>query len=672
MNEGIRIEASYLRIAAFILANVLSLALAAAQTTPESVAPVLQRPIQPVAVTAYQVQHYMMERIPKLPKPDSPEQWRREAAKLRQHMLNDIAFHGWPRQWIDAPPHFEDVGVAQKGDGYQWRKLRFEIVPGYWSTAILYAPENPSGKSPAVLYVVGHEHVGGKAVEYAQKACINFAKRGIVTLNPEWIGIGELLQKQNAHDYGAHLDLVGANALGLFYLATRRGLDYLAELPQVDPSRIGVTGLSGGGWQTIVLSALDPRVAVMVEVAGFGSFESNITHPIDTDEIEETPTDFLAGEDYTDLVALRAPRPTLLIHNAEDDCCFRAMLVKPYIFDDIKPFFRIFGEERNLAFYENRDPSTHNYQLENRLQAYRFFTEHFQLPVATDEIPSGAELKTSGELSVGLPPDNLTTVGLAKRLADRITRPAIPADSRETWAASQRSILQTVIRYKPVTVAGAWRMWNTKDKGLETLSYRLDFSSQLSATGVWLKAIAAPANAPATVVLNDKGRKAAGQAVSDGVNRGEQVLALDLVFNGETVPQSPDPTDYELIVASMGERPLGLEVGQLIAAAKWLARTSGQARLRLEAAGMRSQVVALLAAALEPELFSEVNITGGMHGLGFLLDAVVPFRSAPELFCLDLYKDFDLDHFRAMAGPTKVSEKDFVKPEDVPTAEKAD
>jgi len=52
-----------------------------------------------------------------------------------------------------------------------------------------------------------------------------------------------------------------------------------------------------------------------------------------------------------------------------------------------------------------------------------------------------------------------------------------------------------------------------------------------------------------------------------------------------------------------------------------------------------------------------------MHSLGFLLDAPVPQRSAPELFCLDLYKDFDLDHFIAMAAPTKVSEKDFAKAE---------
>ena len=510
----------------FIIVTLISVAFAQAQTNPQSVTIVLEAPIQPVAVTAYQVQRYMMDRIPKLPAPESPEQWTLKAAKLRQHMLDDIAFHGWPQEWVKSPPRFEEVGPLVNDQGYRWRKLRFEIVPGYWSTAILYMPENPVGKTPAILYVEGHEHVG-KAVEYAQKACINFAKRGIVTLDPEWMGMGELAQKLNQHDYAAHLDLVGANALGLFYLAMRRGLDYLAGLPQVDPSRLGVTGLSGGGWQTIVLSALDPRVAVMVEVAGFGSLQSNITHPVDTDEVEETPADFLAGEDYTTLVAMRAPRPTLLVHNGEDDCCFRSMLVKPYIFDDLKPFFRIFAKEQNLDYYENRDPGTHNYQLDNRLQSYRFFSQHFQLPVVADEIPSGAELKTFDELSAGLPAENLTITGLAKKLADGITRPVIPADSaaRESWAASQRPTLTTIIRYKPVTVANAWRMWNTKDKGLETLSYRLDLSNGLSATGVWLKAIESPANAPATLVLNDKGRKAAGEAVSDRVNRGEQVLA---------------------------------------------------------------------------------------------------------------------------------------------------
>jgi len=112
------------------------------------------------------------------------------------------------------------------------------------STALLYEPEAISGRAPAVLNVIGHEPAG-IAVEYEQKRCINLAKRGMVALNLGWMEFGELSQPDNAHDYGAHLDLAGSNALGLFYLAMRRGLDYLAASPEVDPARIGVTGLSG-------------------------------------------------------------------------------------------------------------------------------------------------------------------------------------------------------------------------------------------------------------------------------------------------------------------------------------------------------------------------------------------------------------------------------------------
>ena len=144
-----------------------------------------------------------------------------------------------------------------------------------------------------------------------------------------------------------------------------------------DATRLGVTGLWGRDWQTITLSSLDPRVAVAVEVAGFGSLQSNITNPRDTDDLEQEGVDFCAGQDYTHLVALCAPRPTLLIHNAADNCRFRSALVKPYIFDALRPMFGLFGHETEFAWYENRDPGTHNYELDNRQHAYQFFNQHF-------------------------------------------------------------------------------------------------------------------------------------------------------------------------------------------------------------------------------------------------------------------------------------------------------
>jgi dienelactone hydrolase len=650
------------RTRSVIFSVLAGLGCAWGQTSPATVRAILARPIQPTAVTADQLQRYMTARIPKLP---ARSGWEKESQDLRRHLLDDIAFHGWPADWVKAPLVVREAGEVEGGEGYRLKKLQIEILPDFWTTAILYEPTGGAGKRPAILNVNGHDPIG-KAAEYKQKRCINYAKRGIVALNLEWLACGELHLPEDAHDFGAHLDLVGANALGLFYLAMRKGLDVLASLPEVDTKRLGVTGLSGGGWQTIVLGALDERVFAAAEDAGFGSLESNITHPIDTDEVEETPQDFLQGQDYTHLVAMRAPRPTLLIHNAEDTCCFRAALVKPYIYDQIKPIFRWFSAEGALQWHENLDPGTHNYEIDNRQAAYAFFLSAFGMDNPSYEIPSGRELKTSEQLTVGLPEGNLTILGVAKRLASRIERAPIPTSPPQLepkgWAAAERLHLKDVVRYKQVFVKNAWRLWNTKARGLDTLSYRFDYSDGLSATGVWLKAMAAPDHAHTTIVLDDKGKKEAGEVVSDRVNREEQVLALDLLFNGEVLPQTPDSTDYELLVASLGSRPLGIETAQLVAAARWLAETSGNKKVRVETDGIRSQVVALTAAALEPALFSDIVVRNGMKSLAYLLDKPVPFRSAPELFCLDLYKDFDLDRLEAMASPVAVERADAIEP----------
>ncbi len=637
---------------------ILQVTEAQAQTSPEQVGAVLEQPVESPNVPEYEIRHHLLQRVPKLPAPVSAVLWTQEARQLRSHILNDIVFHGWPREWVDAPPRFEDLGGIPSPRGYRLRKLRYEIVPGFYSTAILYEPDPLVGMVPAVLNVNGHVGPEGKAIEYKQKRCINYAKRGMMTLSLEWFGFGELAKPQNGHDFGAHLDLVGTSAVGLFYLAMRRGLDYLYEHPNVDRSRLGVTGLSGGGWQTIVLSSLDERVSVAVPVAGYGSLMSNIVHPADTSEIEEDATDFRQGQDYTYLTAMRAPRPTLLIYNADDDCCFRAPFVKPDIYDAIKPFFRLYGREDVFAWHENTEPGTHNYQLDNRQQSYAFFTRHFNLREVEREIPVDAEIKSYDDLVVGLPKDNLTVLGLAKKLAGEIRRIPMPADAsaRTAWAAANRNKLKNVVRYQPVVVSSAWRMSNTKQKGLETLSYRFEMSNVLSATGVWMKAIASPEDSPATIVLNDKGKKAAGADVSERVNRGEQVLAVDLLFTGDAAPEKPSPADYALLLAATGDRPLGLEVAQLIGLAQWFAKLS-RIRVRLEVTGMRSQLTALIASALEPDLFSAVLVRDGIPTLGYLLDAPVAYRSAPDVFCLDLYKEFDLDRLAAMAEPTRVTQR---------------
>jgi len=630
---------------------VLGLSLCFAQATPASVSRLLETQIRHPEVTVAELQHYLLGKVPDQPRARSAEDWTKEAERLRTQLLQNIVFHGWPREWVEAPLKIDDLGlVPVSGHGYRIRKLRYEIVPGFYSVALLYEPENLRGRAPAIINVNGHNDPG-KALEWKQKRCINQALRGILALNLEWIYFGELKKPENAHFFGSHLDLVGANAVGLFYLAMRKGLDYLWQHPNVDRNRIGMTGLSGGGWQTIMLSALDQRVQVSVPVAGYSSIRSRIERPSDIGDIEQNPTDMLTVADYTHLTAMRAPRPTLLIYNAEDSCCFRGPLVRPYIFDAIKPIFGLYGAEDRLAWHLNTDPSDHNYQLDNRQQAYAFFTKYFGLSVAEKEIPVAEQIKSPEELRFGIPEDNLTILSLAKHLAARIRQPKIPQSGdaeNDQGTERQRSRLKEVIRFQPVHVTGAWAVSNTYSKGMETKGFFLRFSNGLSASALWLKALASADTCPATVVLHDKGRRASAEVVSDRINRGEQVLAVDLLFTGDGTPQRPGPAALSLLLGSVGDRPLGMESAQCIAAAQWLRNNFRPQNIRLETTGIRTQVIALAAAALAPDLFREVAIHEGMPSLDYLLEKPVRPDEAPELFCLDLYKEFDLSDLIAL------------------------
>ena len=624
------------------------------QSSPGQLTPVLSEEIQSPSISVFQMKQYLLKKAAKPPAPTSAEQWTAESKRLRERLLKDVVFHGWPQEWVNAPPRFEETGTLA-GNGYRMRKLRYEIVPGFYGAAILYEPESLQGKVPAIVNVNGHVGPPGKAVEYKQKRCIHFARQGMLALNLEWFQFGELADEGNNHWFGAHLDLVGTHHLGLFYLAMRKGLDYVYEHANVDRNRIGVTGLSGGGWQTIILSSLDERVKAAVPVAGYSALapKLEVRRYGDLGDLEQSATDLIDGQDYTHLTALMAPRPTLIAHNNMDDCCFRAGIVKPLNFDAIRPIFKLYGKEDLLTWHENDDPGDHNYQLDNRMQAYSFFAKRFNVPMIQKEID---DLRSYEELVVGLPQDNLTILGFAKKLARTINRPPIPTDAsaRQSWSSAERNRLKTLLRYKPATLQRPWVIATTKVKGLETKSYLFEMTDGLSANAVWVRAIGEPDNAPVTIILNDKGKSAAGAEISERVNRGEQVLALDLLFIGDAWKDASGYS-YAQIVHGTGDRALSLIAAQLIEVTQWLKSRATVRDVRLECTGVRSQTAGLIAAALNPALFSDVAVQQGASSLSYLLEKPVTYREAPELFCLDLYKYFDFDRLTALAGPTRVT-----------------
>jgi dienelactone hydrolase len=632
--------------------------------------PLLSQPLQSPAVVADELQHFMQRFVPPLEVPSSPKAWEQKSDEIRTQELG-VLYHGWPEEWVHSTPHFERVSVAEH-KGYRIVKMRFEVVPGFWSSALLYEPEHMTGKMPAILDVNGHGP-GGKAVEHKQKRCINQALRGIVALNLEWFSFGDLSAEGNNHSYGRLLDLAGANGEGLFYLEMRRGLDFLYDHPNVDRARIGVTGLSGGGWQTIMLSSLDPRVGPAVPVAGFATLTTAIEQPRYTGaDPEQNGSDSRVRVDYAQFIAMRAPRPTLLIYNDMDDCCFRADIVKQGVYDDIKPFYALFGKPGDLQWYDNQDPGTHNYQRDSREASYRFFDAAFGLHVPdTEYAETDAEVQSAADLNVGLPADNLTILGLAQRFAAQIHHDA-PVHLDAAAGDAQRRVLRQVARCEPVTVKQAWPIAATHENKVQSVGLRFEFSNGLSATGVLLRSVYTAPDAPVTLLMADAGMKTTVDDVANDISRGRRVLVLDPLFFGENIPgaNSRSAGPFAQMLAALGQRPLGLEAAQVNAVVRWLATEHDHGSsspgailakpdpaaqtVHMITTGPRAELVGLTAAALEPELFRTLAARKSIDSLAEVFKNPQAYDEAYEMFCLDLYRDFDINTLAALAAPVNV------------------
>jgi hypothetical protein len=346
----------------------------------------------------------------------------------------------------------------------------------------------------------------------------------------------------------------------------------------------------------------------------------------------------------------------------------------------------LYGTEDALSWYVNVYPGTHNYQRDNREQAYKFFGKYLQTPLREKEIFSDDEIRTYDDLSIGFPPGNLTLLSLAQKIASAFHRSPIPTagTSRDEWSTRKRDELCAVLHYKPAPLARAWQLDTSHQAGISTLAYMFQMQDGLSLSGVLLKASDASETAPATLVLDDRGRGMTFAEVAGRVDRGEQVLAANLLFTDEkAITKDAHGTEslespmaslavYDMVFDTVGDRTLGIETAEVIELAKWLRARSDHGTIRVETRGIRSQTVALLAAALEPKLFSEIVTRQGMSSFSYLLNHPVRYEDAADLFCLDLYKEFDIDELEAMAGGVEVLRRDSLGAMATQPAEHAD
>jgi len=607
-------------------------------------------PVEPMA----EVQRYCDARVPRMPKVQTVAQWESEANRLRAEMLERIVYRGKAAKWRDAQTKVEWFDTIPGGPGYRIKKLRYEALPGLWIPALLYEPEKLSGNVPAIMNVNGHTGLG-KQYPPKRIRCINQAKRGMLALNVDWLGMGQLRGAGYTHYCMNQLDLCGTSGLAPFYLNMKRGLDVLLSLENTDPNRVAVTGLSGGGWQTIIISSLDTRVKLATPVAGYSSFITRVWNLSDLGDSEQTPNDMATVADYAHLTAMMAPRPTLLVYNAKDNCCFASGHALKPLLDAAGPIFRLYGKADALRSHVNHDPGTHNYEVDNRQAFYRMLGAFFfpgDKQFDPKEIPSDNEVKKAEEINVDLPENNENFNTLALKLSKQLPRdPALPKDkaAADRWQQTRRERLGQIVSAKAYKVTAIQA--GTEKQGDVTATFW-----KLQMDGAWTVPVVELVQGQpkqTAILVADGGRRTAAAGAAGLLEAGYRVLAVDPFYFGESKIAKRDFL-FALLVAAVGDRPLGLQAGQVAAVARWSLGQHKSGPVKLVATGPRSSLFALVAAGLEAKAIGRVELHNSLGSLKEVIENNWSVNQKPELFCFGLLEAFDIKQLAALVAPRPV------------------
>lgn len=292
---------------------------------------------------------------------------------VRQELLNDIG--GLPD--YQGPLNAKITGEIH-ADSYTIEKAIYESLPGFYVTANIYKP-NEAGRFPAVLLQAGHTQEG--KVEN-QRIAANLAMKGFVVLCFDPIGQGERVQTYSRQldealagwsvpehiQMEAQSELIGQGLARYFIWDAMRSLDYLATRPDVDASRIGAAGCSGGGALTTFIGALDPRIKVVIPACYPSSFQT--VFPTTAVHGEMAFPHFLAsGLDIADFVEMSAPKPWLLQANDTDEFGFSHEGVE-LVYHEAQAWYDLYNARDNLGFMVA--PGSHGMPLPSREAVYQW------------------------------------------------------------------------------------------------------------------------------------------------------------------------------------------------------------------------------------------------------------------------------------------------------------
>ena len=294
--------------------------------------------------------------------------WETRKAELRKCFLIQMNLSPMPKKTPLNPVYTE----KRKFDGYTVENVGIETIPGVYLCGSLYRPAKGRGPFPAVLSPHGHFNSTdlneyGRYRPDQQYRCAMLAKMGAVVFSYEMFGYGESLLQVGKNDHRTSFSVTMQTHNSM------RVIDFLTSLPYVDAKRIAVTGESGGGTQTFLLTALDDRVAVSVPVVMVSSYyqggcacESGL--PI------HSCTDLMTNN--VEIAAMASPRPMLIISDGQDWTQHVPETEFPYL----QKVYNLYGKQENVENVHLADEG-HDYGVSKRLPMYDFMARHLGLNI---------------------------------------------------------------------------------------------------------------------------------------------------------------------------------------------------------------------------------------------------------------------------------------------------
>ena len=300
-------------------------------------------------------------------------EWKTRAEHIRTCILRGAELEPLPEKRALNPI----IRNKRNHKGYTVENVAFESLPGVFVTGNLYRPRRGKGPFAGILCPHGH---WSKIEDYGrfrpdmQKRCATLARMGAVVFAYDMVGYGDSKNAGFEHNRPKALKLQLWNSI--------RAVDYLISRKDVDPERIGVTGASGGGTQSFLLTAVDDRIAVsvptvMVSAHFFGGCDCESGMPIHKSRVHET--------NNVDIAALAAPRPQLLISDGKDWTKNTPDVGFPYI----RAVYGLHGARDNVEYAHFPDEG-HDYGLSKRLAAYKFLAKHLELAIKRVSKPDGS------------------------------------------------------------------------------------------------------------------------------------------------------------------------------------------------------------------------------------------------------------------------------------------